>query len=72
VPYENGRYKFCLVASNQRKASRYVLAWNVMWDLHVGHVDSTSSHAEEDDTKGLWRAGAWHETAGRCLIYASV
>lgn len=33
------------------------LAGNVMWDLHVGHIDFSASHANEQDTKGLWHAG---------------
>jgi len=60
VPYESGRYKFCLALSSQRKASRNArsaVAETVMWDLHVGHVDHGAGHAKEEDTKGLWHAG---------------
>mmetsp|Transcript_4473 Transcript_4473/g.12174 ORF Transcript_4473/g.12174 Transcript_4473/m.12174 type:complete len:212 (+) Transcript_4473:65-700(+) len=59
VPYESGRYKFCLTVSNQRKVSRTVRsgqADTVMWDMHVGHVDYNANHAKEDDTKSLWNA----------------
>jgi len=54
VPYETGRYKFCISLNQDRTASRYVLARDVVWDLHVGHADHASDHAKEDDTQALW------------------
>eukprot|EP00195_Chlamydomonas_chlamydogama_P009940 CAMPEP_0202906592 /NCGR_PEP_ID=MMETSP1392-20130828/39654_1 /ASSEMBLY_ACC=CAM_ASM_000868 /TAXON_ID=225041 /ORGANISM="Chlamydomonas chlamydogama, Strain SAG 11-48b" /LENGTH=179 /DNA_ID=CAMNT_0049595191 /DNA_START=193 /DNA_END=729 /DNA_ORIENTATION=+ len=54
IPYETGRYKFCLTLNQDRQMSRYVMARDVIWDLHVGHADHTHDNVKEHDTQSLW------------------
>ena len=52
VPYESGRYRFCLTLS--AVGSRHTLARDVIWDLHVASyhaVDSDKQHIKEKDTE---------------------
>lgn len=53
IPYESGRYKFCLRLNHDKTHSRYVLSRDVVWDLHVGHAD-THDGVKEQDTHNLW------------------
>lgn len=53
IPYEAGRYKFCLRLNHDKTHSRYVLSRDVVWDLHVGHADTTDG-MKEQDTQNLW------------------
>lgn len=54
IPYESGRYRFCLTLNQDRTMSRYVLARDVIWDMHVGHADHSHDHVKEHDTQSLW------------------
>ncbi|KAG2431849.1 hypothetical protein HXX76_009342 [Chlamydomonas incerta] len=55
VPYETGKYRFCLRLNQDKTGSRYVLSREVLWDLHVGHADSHSNtNLKEHDTQSLW------------------
>ncbi|KAG1667369.1 hypothetical protein FOA52_001429 [Chlamydomonas sp. UWO 241] len=40
VPYESGRYRFCLTQVPDTRLSKYVLIRDVMWDMHYTNVDS--------------------------------
>jgi hypothetical protein len=53
VPYESGRYKFCLTLAHERANSRYVLSRDVVWDLHVGELA----------LGGLWSGAVWQRAA---------
>eukprot|EP00198_Chlamydomonas_reinhardtii_P012202 XP_001701539.1 Emp24/gp25L/p24 family protein [Chlamydomonas reinhardtii] len=55
VPYETGKYRFCLRLNQDKTGSRYVLSREVLWDLHVGHADTHSNtNLKEHDTQSLW------------------
>lgn len=54
ITYETGRYKFCLKLNQDRTVSRYVLARDVMWDLHIGNPVMHDG-ANEQETKELWK-----------------
>lgn len=52
VPYETGKYRFCLRLNQDKTGSRYVLSREVLWDLHVGHADTHSNtNLKEHDTQ---------------------
>lgn len=58
VPYETGRYRFCLsINSAQRGLSRYIMQRDVVWDLHIAGADLHHGHAKVssrlgDESKG--------------------
>ncbi|KAG2487692.1 hypothetical protein HYH03_013691 [Edaphochlamys debaryana] len=55
VPYETGKYRFCLRLNQEKTGSRYVLSREVLWDLHVGHAETHGAASlKEHDTQGLW------------------
>ncbi|KAG2454407.1 hypothetical protein HYH02_001429 [Chlamydomonas schloesseri] len=55
MPYETGKYRFCLRLNQDKTGSRYVLSREVLWDLHVGHADThTNTNLKEHDTQSLW------------------
>jgi hypothetical protein len=51
VPYESGKYKFCLRLNQEKTGSRYVLSREVLWDLHVGQAENHSENVKEHDTQ---------------------
>jgi hypothetical protein len=53
VPYEAGRYKFCMKLNQDKSLSKYVLSRDIIWDLHVGKADAPD-HIKETDTQTLW------------------
>lgn len=57
VPYESGRYTFCLSLVERLHGRVYSgeLTPSVVWDLHVGL--SSGDHAKEGDTDLLWQNG---------------
>lgn len=55
VPYETGKYRFCLRLNQEKTGSRYVLSRELMWDLHIGHADTNGGDSlKEHDTQSLW------------------
>lgn len=54
MPYETGKYRFCLRLNSEKTGSRYVLSREVLWDLHIGHAD-THDNVKEHDTQ-VWSA----------------
>ncbi|MEW5316230.1 MAG: hypothetical protein WDW38_007611 [Sanguina aurantia] len=55
VPYETGRYKFCMRLNQERSGARYVLTREVVWDLHIGHPDpAMHDNVKENETQALW------------------
>ncbi len=52
MPYETGKYRFCLRLNSEKTGSRYVLSREVLWDLHIGHAD-THDNVKEHDTQ-VW------------------
>mmetsp|Transcript_18835 Transcript_18835/g.32163 ORF Transcript_18835/g.32163 Transcript_18835/m.32163 type:complete len:212 (+) Transcript_18835:38-673(+) len=54
VPYESGRYKFCISLNYDPANARYVTQRDVVWDLHMGHADHALDAMKEHDTQGLW------------------
>ncbi|GFR46737.1 hypothetical protein Agub_g8360 [Astrephomene gubernaculifera] len=54
VPYETGKYRFCLRLNQEKTGSRYVLSREVLWDLHVGHADPHAENVKEHDAQSLW------------------
>ncbi|GLI62675.1 hypothetical protein VaNZ11_005351 [Volvox africanus] len=54
VPYESGKYRFCLRLNQEKTGSRYVLSRDVLWDLHVGHSDHHADNVKEHEAQGLW------------------
>ncbi|KAJ9512953.1 Emp24/gp25L/p24 family protein [Haematococcus lacustris] len=54
VPYETGRYRFCLTVSELHHSARYTLPREVVWDLHLGHAGVSGEHVHEHDTTSLW------------------
>jgi hypothetical protein len=58
VPYETGKYRFCLKLSDKQKRLLHHNAdRSVSWDLQVGHADHSTEHAKEGDAQGLWHYG---------------
>lgn len=57
VPYETGKYKFCLRLNQDKTGSRYVLSREAVWDLHFGHAETAAGadSLKEQDTQGLWQ-----------------
>lgn len=64
VPYETGRYRFCLnIDSAQQGLSRYIMQRDVVWDLHIAGADLHHGHARVsravgDNSKGARKAVA--------------
>ena len=55
VPYETGKYRFCLRLNQEKTGSRYVLSRELNWDLHIGHADTNGGDSlKEQDTQSLW------------------
>ena len=53
VPYETGRYRFCLsINSAQRGLSRYIMQRDVVWDLHIAGADLHHGHAKVSGRTG--------------------
>ncbi|GAX77065.1 hypothetical protein CEUSTIGMA_g4511.t1 [Chlamydomonas eustigma] len=57
IPYETGKYRFCLKVVPDRFLSRYVYTRDVIWDLHESKVQDLhdhSRHGKESDTESMW------------------
>ncbi|GFH12289.1 GOLD domain-containing protein [Haematococcus lacustris] len=75
VPYETGRYRFCLTVSELHHSARYTLPREVVWDLHlVNQVDQQLQQLRATQTYIYWRERRHRQTVDstnkRVLWYA--
>lgn len=72
VPYETGKYRFCLRLNQEKTGSRYVLSREVLWDLHVGHSEHHEENVKEHDTQARhlrrWRGSSGKEGLAAGLL----
>jgi hypothetical protein len=53
VPTEAGEHKFCLKVDQEKTASRYIIAREVLWNINIG-IGDHHDKVQESDTQYLW------------------
>ena len=53
VPTEAGEHKFCLKVNQEKTASRYIIAREVLWNINIG-IGDHHDKVQESDTQYLW------------------